>query len=84
MTISLNSAYYGVYELEGVSLEKGNVSNWSGSFNDSYEITVTWSSSNSSDTMTVTLKEAEHTLKLENNGISLGTIAYKEGLRAPM
>ena len=81
MTISLNSAYYGVYELEGVSLEKGNVSNWSGSFNDSYEITVTWSSSNSSDTMTVTLKEAEHTLKLENNGISLGTIAYKEGLQ---
>ena len=81
MTISLNSAYYGVYELEGVSLEKGNVSNWSGSFNDSYEITVTWSSGNSSDTMTVTLKEAEHTLKLENNGISLGTIAYKEGLQ---
>ena len=82
MTISLNSAYYGVYELEGIKLEKGNVYEWSGSFNDSYETTFTWSSvGNSSDTMTVTLKEAEHTLKLENNGISLGTIAYKEGLQ---
>ena len=81
MTISLNSAYYGVYELEGVSLEKGNVSNWSGSFNDSYEITVTWSSGNSSDTMTVTLKEAEHTLLLKNGELDMGTIAYKEGLQ---
>ena len=82
MTISLNSAYYGVYELEGVSLEKGNVSNWSGSFNDSYEITVTWSSTgNSSDTMTVTLKEAEHTLLLKNGELDMGTIAYKKGLQ---
>lgn len=82
MTISLNPAYYGVYELDDVSLEKGSISDWSGSFDDSYETTFTWSSrSNSSDTMTVTLKEAEHTLLLKNGELDMGTIAYKEGLQ---
>ena len=82
MTISLNPAYYGVYELADVSLEKGRISDWSGSFDDSYETTFTWSSrSNSSDTMTVTLKEAEQTLLLKNGELDMGTIAYKEGLQ---
>lgn len=82
MTISLAPSYYGVYELAGVSLEKGHISNWSGSFDDSYKTTFTWSSRlNLSDTMTVTLKEAEHTLLLKNGELDMGTIAYKEGLQ---
>ena len=82
MTISLAPSYHGVYELAGVSLEKGRISDWSGSFDDSYKTTFTWSSRlNRSDTMTVTLKEAEHTLLLKNGELDMGTIAYKEGLQ---
>ena len=82
MTISLAPSYYGVYELAGVSLEKGHISEWSGSFDDSYKTTFTWSSiGNRIDTMTVTLKEAEHTLLLKNGELDMGTIAYKKGLQ---
>ena len=59
----------------------GNVSEWSGSFNDNYQSTFTWSSVNDFATLTVTLKEAEHTLELTNGSLNIGRIAYKEGLQ---
>ena len=85
MAISLNSAYYGIYELDNITIEKGDISEWSESFNDSYQSTFTWSNihyvRDQSDTITITLKEAEHTLKLTNGSLDIGTIAYKEGLQ---
>lgn len=81
MTISLNPSYHGIYELDRISIDNGDVYNWSGSFNDSYKSTFTWSSDNDSATLTITLKEAEHTLELKKGSLNIGRIAYKEGLQ---
>ena len=82
--ITLNSAYYGIYELADIKSENGNISSWSGNFTSSLEQTFTYSClSHDTDTITVVLKEAENTLALKSadGSIDMGVIAYKEGLQ---
>lgn len=81
-TITLNQAYAGIYELASITSENGDVSEWSGQFNSGFESTFTYSAiGEETDTITVTLKEAENTLRLTDGNVDLGSIAYKEGLQ---
>lgn len=83
MTITIAEEYRTKYELNGITGSDGVlITEWSGDFTSSNEITFTWSAINKEEaTIYLNITEATHVLQLKNDdgSIDMGTITYKDG-----
>ena len=83
MIITLNEAYHGVYELDDITIDDGEIRDWSGNFDSGFQKEFTCDPGSQNATITVTLKEPTHTIVLnDRNDQQFGAIVYKEGVNS--